>query len=121
MCCSVCGARRLSRRGDRRLVGVRFGRWREETFGRARWLTLRYSLPLSVWVDPLAEQRRISYLQRREKSAKQARGGAKQKHPRLVPLLGFNSFRAEMILTNELTDYEVRITVSFYCASYLYL
>jgi len=53
--CSVCGARRLSRRGDRRLVGARFGRWREKTFGRARCLTLRYSLPLSVWVDPLAE------------------------------------------------------------------
>jgi len=48
----VCGARRLSRRGDRRLVGVRFGRWREDTFARARCLTLRYSLPLSVWVDP---------------------------------------------------------------------
>ena len=53
--CSVCGARRLSRRGDRRLVGARFGRWREGTFGRARWLTVRYSLPLSLWVDPLAE------------------------------------------------------------------
>jgi len=25
--------RRLSRRGDRRLVGARFGRWREETVG----------------------------------------------------------------------------------------
>jgi len=53
--CSVCGARRLSRRGDRRLVGARFGRWREETVGRARCLTLPYSLPLSVWVHPLAE------------------------------------------------------------------
>jgi len=49
----VCGARRLSRRGDRRLVGARFGRWREQTFERARCSTLRYSLPLSVWVDPL--------------------------------------------------------------------
>jgi len=38
-----------------RLVGARFGRWREETLARARCLTLRYSLPLSVWVDPLAE------------------------------------------------------------------
>jgi len=51
----VCGARRLSRRGDRRLVGARFGRWREETFGQDRCLTLRYSLPLSVWVDPVTE------------------------------------------------------------------
>ena len=45
----------FSRRGDCRLVGAHFGRWREETFGRARCLTLRYSLPLSVWVDSLAE------------------------------------------------------------------
>ena len=37
---SVCGARRLSRRGDRRLVGARIPR--EENFGRARCLTLRY-------------------------------------------------------------------------------
>jgi len=29
-----------------RLVGARFGRWREDSFGRARCLTLRYSLPL---------------------------------------------------------------------------
>jgi len=36
------------RRSDRRLVGVRFGRWRQETFGRVRRLTLRYSLPLCV-------------------------------------------------------------------------
>jgi len=36
--CTVCGARRFSRRGrgGRRLVGARFGRWREETVGRAR-------------------------------------------------------------------------------------
>jgi len=53
--CSACASRRLSRRGDRRLVGARFGRWREERFGRSRCLTLRYSLPLPVWVDPLAE------------------------------------------------------------------
>ena len=60
----MCGARRLSRRGDRHLVGARFGRWREETFGRAQCLTLRFSLPLSVWVDPLAEQggKRASHL-----------------------------------------------------------
>jgi len=58
--CSVCGPRRLSRRGDRRLVGARFGRWREDTFGRGRCLTLRYSLPLSVWVDSLAEHIRVS-------------------------------------------------------------
>jgi len=55
--CSVCGARHLSRRGDCRLVGARFRRWREETLGWARCLTLRYSLPLSVWVDPLTEHR----------------------------------------------------------------
>jgi len=35
------------------------GRWREETIGRAWCLTLRYSLPLSVWVDPLAEHSAI--------------------------------------------------------------
>ena len=52
---SVCGPLRLCRRRDRRLVGARFFRWREETVGRARCLTLRYSLPLSVWVDPLAK------------------------------------------------------------------
>jgi len=31
------------------------GRWRGERFGRYRCLTLRYSLLLSVWVDPSAE------------------------------------------------------------------
>jgi len=36
-------------------IGARFGRWREERFGRARCLTLRYSLLLSVWVDPSAD------------------------------------------------------------------
>jgi len=53
----MCSARRFSHRGDCRLVGACFGRWREETFGRrARCLTLRYSLPLSVWwVDPLVK------------------------------------------------------------------
>jgi len=51
----VCGSPRLCRRRERRLIGVRFGRWREERFGRARCLTLRYSLLLSVWVDPSAE------------------------------------------------------------------
>ena len=53
--CSVCGSPRLYRRRERRLVGARFGRWREEIFGRARCLTLRYSLLLCVWVDPSAE------------------------------------------------------------------
>jgi len=53
--CSVCGSPRLCRRRERRLIGARFGRWREERFGRARCLTLRYSLLLSVWVDPSAE------------------------------------------------------------------
>jgi len=33
------------------------GRWRGEIFGRYRCLTLRYSLLLSVWVDPSAEHR----------------------------------------------------------------
>ena len=50
----MCGARRCSHRGDRCLVGARLGRWRERTFGRARCLTLPFSLPLSLWVDPLA-------------------------------------------------------------------
>ena len=53
--CSVCGSPRLCRRRERRLIGARLGRWREEIFGRARCLTLRYSLLLSVWVDPSAE------------------------------------------------------------------
>ena len=38
-----------------RLIGARFGRWREEIFVRARGLTLRYSLLLSVWVDTSAK------------------------------------------------------------------
>jgi len=54
----VCGSPRLCRRRERRLVGARFGRWREERFGRARCLTLRYSLLLSMWVDPSAEHSR---------------------------------------------------------------
>ena len=51
------GSPRLCRRRERRLIGARFGRWCEERFGRARCLTLRYSLLLSVWVDPSAEHR----------------------------------------------------------------
>ena len=51
----MCGSPRLCRRRERSLIGARFGRWREEIFGRARCLTLRYSLLLSVWVDPSAE------------------------------------------------------------------
>jgi len=51
----VCGPPRLCRRRERRLIGARFGRRRGERFGRARCLTLRYSLLLSVWVDPSAE------------------------------------------------------------------
>ena len=53
--CSVCGCPRLCRRRERRLIGARFGRWREERFGRTRCLTVRYSLLLSLWVDPSAE------------------------------------------------------------------
>jgi len=53
----VCGSARLCRRRERRLIGARFGRWREERFGRARCLTLRYSVLISVWVDPSAEHR----------------------------------------------------------------
>ena len=52
--CSVCGSPRLCRRREHRLIGARVSRWREERFGRARCLTLRYSLLLSVWVDPSA-------------------------------------------------------------------
>jgi len=40
----------------RRSLFIDAARWREERFGRARCLTLRYSLLLSVWVDPSAEQ-----------------------------------------------------------------
>jgi len=53
--CSVCGSPRLCRRRERCLIIARFGRWRGERFGRYRCLTLRYSLLLSVWVDPSAE------------------------------------------------------------------
>jgi len=66
--CSVCGSPRLCRRRERRLIGARFGRWREERFGRARCLTLRYSLLLSVWVDPsdqkhtLPKRRGLDYI-----------------------------------------------------------
>jgi len=38
------------------------GRWRGERFGRYRCLTLRYSLMLSVWVDPPAEHRVVAGL-----------------------------------------------------------
>jgi len=43
MPCSVRGA---CRRSDRRLVGARFGRWREETFGRAKGLRVNPRLTL---------------------------------------------------------------------------
>jgi len=46
---------RLCRRRERRLIEARFGRWREEIFGRARCLTLQYSLLLPVWVDQSTE------------------------------------------------------------------
>jgi len=44
--CSVCGSPRLCRRRERRrrerrLIEARFGRWREDRFGRARCLTVR--------------------------------------------------------------------------------
>ena len=53
----MCGSPRLCRRRERRLIGAHFCRWREDRFGRARCLTLRYSLLLSVWADPSAEHR----------------------------------------------------------------
>jgi len=37
------------------------GRWRGERFGRYRCLILRYSLLLSVWVDPSAEHTHHSW------------------------------------------------------------
>jgi len=46
----MCGFPRFCRRRERRLIGARFGRWRKERFGRARCLTVRYSLLLSVWI-----------------------------------------------------------------------
>jgi len=60
--CSVCGSPRLCRRRERCLIMARFGRgrWRGERFGRYRCLTLRYSLLLSVWVDPSAEHSLLS-------------------------------------------------------------
>jgi len=93
--CSVCGARRLSRRGDRRLVGARFGRWREDTFGRARSLTLRYSLPLSVWVDPLAEHTCFTVLFLYRVAG--------------APHTRWHSLRRSRSLTSNVLNYEVRL------------
>ena len=55
----MCGSPRLCPTTRAPLIGARFGRWRKEIFGRARCLTLRYSLLLSVWVDPSAEHSSI--------------------------------------------------------------
>ena len=41
------------------------GRWRGERFGRYRCLTLRYSLLLSVWVDPSAEHNELFTLKQK--------------------------------------------------------
>jgi len=56
--CSVCGSPRLCRRRERCLIMARFGRWPlawRQIWAVYRCLTLRYSLLLSVWVDPSAE------------------------------------------------------------------
>jgi len=53
--CSVCGAPRPCERRERRLIGRALAVGVRRDFGGLRCLTLRYSLPLSVWVDPHAE------------------------------------------------------------------
>ena len=53
--CSVCGARRPCKRRERRLTGRDLAVCVRKDLGGLRCLTLRYSLLLSVWVDPSAE------------------------------------------------------------------
>jgi len=51
----VCGAPRPCERRERRLTGRALTVGVRKDLGGLRCLTLRYSLPLSVWVDPHAE------------------------------------------------------------------
>jgi len=53
----VCGARRPCKRRERRLTGRALAVGVRKDLGGLRCLTLRYSLLLSVWVDPSAEHR----------------------------------------------------------------
>ena len=55
--CSVCCARRPCKRRERRLTGRALAVGVRKDLGGLRCLTLRYSLSLSVWVDPNAEHR----------------------------------------------------------------
>jgi len=54
----VCGARRPCKRRERRLTGRALAVGVRKDLGGLRCLTLRYSLLLSVWVDPSAEHTR---------------------------------------------------------------
>jgi len=51
----VCGARRPGKRRERRLTGRALAVGVRKDLDGLRCLTLRYSLLLSVWVDPSAE------------------------------------------------------------------
>jgi len=53
--CTVCGARRPCKCRERRLAGRALTVGVRKDLGGLRCLTLRYSLLLSVWVDPSAE------------------------------------------------------------------
>jgi len=53
--CSVSGGRRPCKRRERRLTGRALAVGVRKDLGGLRCLTLRYSLLLSVWVDPSAE------------------------------------------------------------------
>ena len=54
----MCGARRPCKRRERRLTGRALAVGVRKDLGGLRCLTLRYSLLLSVWVDPSAEHTR---------------------------------------------------------------
>jgi len=57
----VCGARRPCKRRERRLTGRALAVGVRKDLGGLRCLTLRYSLLLSVWVDPSAEHIRNNH------------------------------------------------------------
>jgi len=56
----VCGAQHPCERRERRLIGRALAVGVRKDLGGLRCLTLRYSVPLSVWVDPHAKHRRVS-------------------------------------------------------------
>jgi len=58
--CSVCGAPCPCERRERRLIGRALAVGVRTYLGGLRWLTLEYSLLLSVWVDPYAEHSKLT-------------------------------------------------------------